>query len=61
MTQIIETRMIWDVRNKKICDHQSRVVEAESWDFYKDAIKNYNGKKIEFKTKCQELSEPLGS
>jgi hypothetical protein len=33
----------------RIKDHQSRIVEASSWDYYCKAFKEYNGSTIEFK------------
>ena len=48
--EVIETNLIID-ENNIIRDHQSRVVEADSWDKYCEAHKNYDGKAIFFKSK----------
>lgn len=50
MVEIIETRILYNRQNNTIYDHQSRVVVVDSWEQYVDAIKNYNGKKIEFES-----------
>lgn len=42
MVEIIETNMIFNTLNQ-VCDHQSRVVKAESWEEYVTAYNNYNG------------------
>lgn len=51
--EVIETNLIID-ENNIIRDHQSRVVEADSWDTYCDANKNYNGKAVFFKSKVMK-------
>ena len=48
--EVIETNLIID-ENNIIRDHQSRVVEADSWDKYCEAHKNHDGKAIFFKSK----------
>lgn len=48
--EVIETNLIID-ENNIIRDHQSRVIEADSWHTYCDAHKNYDGKAVFFKSK----------
>ena len=48
--EIIETNLSID-ENNVIRDHQSRIVEADSWDEYCKAYERYNGKAIFFKSK----------
>ena len=48
--EVIETNLIID-ENNVIRDHQSRVVEADSWDVYCKAYEEYNGKAIFFESK----------
>lgn len=48
--EVIETNLIID-ENNIIRDHQSRVVEADNWDAYCDAYKNYDGKAVYFKSR----------
>ena len=51
--EVIETNLIID-ENNFIRDHQSRVVEADSWDEYCKAHKNYDGKAVLFKSKVMK-------
>ena len=51
MIQIIETNLFMD-NNNNITDHQSRVIEVESWDKFIDEIKN---------CRCVMRSAVLGS
>ena len=51
--EVIETNLIID-ENNFIRDHQSRVVEADSWDEYCKAHKNYDGKAVFFKSKVMK-------
>lgn len=48
--EVIETNLIID-ENNMIRDHQSRIVEADSWNEYCEAHKNYDGKAVFFKSK----------
>lgn len=48
--EVIETNLIIDEDNI-IQDHQSRVVEVNSWDEYCKAYQNYDGKEVFFKSK----------
>ena len=48
MVKIIETNLT--MTDMIVIDHQSRVIEASSWDDYCNAIKNYDGKAIEFRS-----------
>lgn len=47
--KIIETNLIITT-DSKISDHQSRIIEANSWDEYVGAFENYDGKSVEFKS-----------
>lgn len=51
--EVIETNLIID-KNNIIRDHQSRVIEADSWDEYCKAHKNYDGKAVFFKSKVMK-------
>lgn len=53
--EVIETNLIIDEDNI-IQDHQSRVVEASSWDEYCKAYQNYDGKEVFFKSKTMSGS-----
>lgn len=53
--EVIETNLIIDEDNI-IQDHQSRVVEASSWDEYCKAYQNYNGKEVTFMAKVMKGS-----
>ena len=42
MVKIIETNLLY--KDTTLMDHQNRVIEANSWDDYCNAIKNYDGR-----------------
>lgn len=48
MVKIIETNL--SMADMIVMDHQSRVIEASSWKDYCNAIENYNGDTVEFKS-----------
>ena len=48
MVKIIETNL--SMSDMIMMDHQNRVVEANSWEDYCNAFKNYNGDTVEFKS-----------
>lgn len=48
VVKIIETNIITD--GNEIKDHQSRIIEANSWEEYIQAFANYDGKSVEFKS-----------
>ncbi len=49
MIEIIETNLLTDGENN-ILDHQSRIVEVESWNTYCKAFEEYNGENVHFKS-----------
>ncbi len=48
--EVIETNLIID-ENNVIRDHQSRVVEADSWSDYCKVYEEYSGEAVYFKSK----------
>jgi len=42
-----------------IKDHQSRIVEANSWKDYTDAFDNYDGRSVEFKSLTSMIGNTL--
>lgn len=49
MVKIIETNLSMS-ETGTIKDHQSRLIEANSWVDYIDAFENYDGEAVEFKS-----------
>lgn len=55
MVEIIETNLSYD-NNGQLQDHQSRIVEANSWKEYVSIYENYDGNYVDkFKVKTQLL------
>lgn len=52
MVKIIETNLSIHDKTDEIMDHQSRIVEAESWEQYVDYYFNYMNGFDNFKFKC---------
>lgn len=52
MVKIIETNLSIHNETYQIMDHQSRIIEAESWDKYIDYYFNYMNGFDDFKFKC---------
>ena len=48
MVKIIETNLLY--KDTTLMAHQNRVIEANSWDDYCNAIKNYDSKAIKFRS-----------
>lgn len=49
MIKVIETNLSLN-KTETIKDHQSRVVEVNSWEDYCKAFEEYDGKPVEFKS-----------
>lgn len=54
--KIIETNI--SMKDGQVCDHQSRVVEADSWDEYIEMYKEYDGSPID---RFKAISEMIGN
>lgn len=58
VVKIIETNLSMS-SSGIIKDHQSRVVEANSWDEYTEAFEHYNGMAVEFRSLTSMVGDTL--